>query len=139
MRQFRSQARTRNIKSGRGLTAQKGFTMAVSIISKSNGLNERQTFKILQGNNLGRLRDNVGRKFDIVEYVRYLDTKADGTEQSLLAIVTSDGDIIATNSGTAVRSFDAMLEAGFTVPIADVEVYAATTKSGRQYCDLVLV
>ena len=113
--------------------------MAVNIISKSNGLNERQTFKILQGNNLGRLRDNIGRRLDIVDYVRYTDSKSDGTEQNLLAIVTGDGDIIATNSGTAVRSFDAMIEAGFTVPITDVEVFAATTKSGRQYCDLILV
>lgn len=113
--------------------------MAVSIISKSSGLVDRQVFKILQGNNLGRLRDNVGRKLDIVEYVRYTDTKADGTMQNLLAIVTGEGDIIATNSATAIRSFDAMLEAGFTMPIADVEVYSATSKSGRPYCDLVLV
>ena len=110
----------------------------MKILESSAGLNERQTFQITKGDSLGRLRDNVGRRFDIMEYVLYEDTNRDGVDQTLLAVVTSDGDIIATNSATAIRMFLDMKES-FALPITDVEVTSGTTKAGRMYCNFRLV
>ena len=110
------------------------------IIKCSDGITERQAFQITKGGNLARMKDNVGRRFDIVDYIRYEDERGDDEkEQQLLAIVTAEGDVLSTNSGTIIRTFDAMIEQ-FELPITDVEIYSQTNpKNGRTYLNIALV
>lgn len=118
------------------LYGQKGMTMNIKF--RSAGISDRQAFQITKGGNLGRMKDNVGRTFTIQDYIRYEDEDSDGKTRDLLAIVTSDGDIIATNSSTVLRTFDALVEQ-FPLPIEDVQIYSDTAKSGREYLNIALV
>ena len=110
----------------------------MTIKSTSENITDRQAFQITHGGNLGRMKDNIGRTLDIVGYVRYEDTDSDGKVRDLLAIITGDGDIVATNSGTLIRTFDAMIEQ-FPLPINDVQIYSNTSKNGREYLNFQLV
>lgn len=110
----------------------------MTIKSKSENITDRQAFQITRGGNLGRMKDNIGRTLDIVGYMRYEDTDSDGKVRDLLAIITGDGDIVATNSETMIRTFDAIIEQ-FPLPINDVQIYSNTSKNGREYLNFQLV
>ena len=109
-----------------------------NIISKSEGLNKRAVFTIMNGQS-GKLSTYDGVQFTIKDYILYEDVNQQGQNQKLLAIVTEDGDIMTTNSGTAIRTFEKMLEQGFELPIEDVQIVSGTTKAGRTYYDLKLI
>lgn len=112
----------------------------MKIIETSGNLDKRQIYKFTNGKNLVKLSECDGMQFDIESYVIYTDVNTKtNEEQELLAFATSDGDIITTNSATAMRSFRAMLEAFETVPLTDVIVVSGQSRNGRTYYDLDIV
>lgn len=109
----------------------------MQIISKSAGLNERQVFQVTQNGTAQKVKENNGRTFDVVEYVLYKDALEGEEERELVALVTSDGDVIASNSPTVIRQFKKMLDT-FTLPITNVQIQQGTSKNGRAYYNLIL-
>lgn len=111
----------------------------MQIISKSEGLNERQLFQLTQGGASCKVKESEGRTFDIVDYVYYIDKdKKTKEDREMLVMVTADGDSIATNSATVITSFLAMLDV-FPLPIADVQIVKDTNqKSGREFFNIIL-
>lgn len=112
----------------------------MKIIETSGNLSDRQVYKFTHGKTLVKLSECDGRQFDIESYVIYSDTNAKtGEEQELLAFATSDGDIITTNSATAMRSFRDMLEAFKALPLTGVVVVSGQSRNGRTYYDLDII
>lgn len=110
----------------------------MTIISKSERLSERQIFQLTKSGNLAKVKDNVGRRFDIVDYVLYTDVNTKtGEEIELLAVITDDGDALATNSKTVIRSFKDMIDV-FPLPITDVEIVSSVSKNGRDFYNIIL-
>ena len=65
------------------------------------------------------------------------DVDKDGKSFELLALVTSDGEVMGTNSPTAIRTFDAMIKQ-FKLPIEDVMIVSNKSKNNRDYLNLEL-
>lgn len=106
-------------------------------IKSFENVTERQSFQITHGGSLDRMRDHVGQMITISGYVRYADMDKDGKSFDLLALVTADGEIMGTNSPTAIRTFDAMIEQ-FKLPIEDVLITSNKSKNNRDYLNLEL-
>ena len=110
----------------------------MKVIMQSGGLDERAVFNITHGKNLSKVSDNLGRVFDVSEYIVYADTdRQTGTERQVLAMVTEDGDILSSNSATVIRTFLDMVDV-LKMPINGVEITSGQSKSGRTYYDLKL-
>ena len=111
----------------------------MQIIQKSDGLDERQIFKLTRGD-CQKMKDCVGVQFDVAEYVLYTDTdKKTGEERELLILVTPEGESYGTNSATVIKTFLDMLDT-FTLPISDIVITKKRNdRSGRDYCNIVLV
>ena len=111
----------------------------MEIIAKSENLTDRELFKMVNGDGLGRIKDNAGRVIDIVGYVMYTDiNQSDGKEHTIVVFKTADGDFIASNSPTVVRSFEAMVKC-FEFPLEGVEIVSGKSKAGREFYNLALV
>ena len=106
-------------------------------IRSFENVTERQSFQITNGGNLDRMRDHVGQLITISGYVRYTDVDKDGKPFELMALVTSDGEVMGTNSPTAIRTFDAMIKQ-FKLPIEDVMIVSHKSKNNRDYLNLEL-
>ena len=110
----------------------------MTIIEKSQGLNERQVFTITHGSGLVNVKDCDGRTFDVVDYILYADAdRRSGEERELLALVTNDGDILCTNSATVISTFKDIRDQ-FALPVENVQIVSGQSKNGRTYYDLVL-
>ena len=112
----------------------------MKIISKSDNISERQLFQLTEGGTSSKLKDSVGRQFDAVGYVHYTDSdRKNGEEREMLIIITADGDSLATNSSTVIRTFKKMLDC-VPLPISDIEITSdINQKTGREFLNLMLI
>ena len=111
----------------------------MNIIYISNpDMNAREIFKMTQGG-ADKLSNHVGEVINISDAIVYDDVNTRGEDVTILVIKTSDGDILASSSGTVRRKFNAMC-ASFndTFPINDVKIVNGLSKAGRTYCDIEL-
>lgn len=111
----------------------------MNILAKSEGLNNREVYKITQSGDALKIKDNVGRVFTITDYIHYEDADTSSGElRELAAFKTEEGEYFATNSATCIRSLMKMVET-FGLPVTDVEIVQGTSRSGRTYYDLKLL
>lgn len=82
-----------------------------------------------------RMKDAKGSELEIAAWMLYSDVNADGKEQEILSILTTEQETYATNSATFKRDFlnmwDAFSQSGET--LEKVAVIGGTSKSGREF------
>lgn len=100
-----------------------------NIIKTDGEISPTTKFRMLNGK-CERFKDNVGRVFNAVAYMVIEDN-----DNYILFIETDDGDILATNSKTILRTFSAMVDC-FPLPIKSIEIISGRSKNGREYYDL---
>ena len=100
-----------------------------NIIKTDGEISPITKFRMLNGK-CERFKDNVGRVFNAIAYMVIEDEV-----NYILFIETDDGDILATNSKTILRTFSAMTDC-FPLPIKSIEIISGRSKNGREYYDL---
>lgn len=112
--------------------------MNIIYISNPN-MSARDIFKMTQGG-ADKMSDHVGEVIDIADAIVYEDVNTKGEDVTILVVRTSDGDLMASSSGTVRRKFSAMCASFNDIfPIEEVKIVSGTSKSGRAYCDIELV
>lgn len=111
----------------------------MNIIKASENLSQRDIFKLTTNPGIPKFQDNVGRTITVTAYVIFEDTnRKTGEVQTLLAILTDDGDAMSTISKTVIERFQAMVDM-FPLPIEDIEIVKTdTVSSGRSYLNLIM-
>lgn len=92
--------------------------------------------------NIGRVKDIVGAKLEITKAVLFDDIDKEGEIHELLTIMTTEGEIYATNSRTFRKSFNDI--AGIFIEDNDnvclfIEVIRGKSKSDREFVDCLYI
>ena len=79
-----------------------------------------------------------GQRLEIVAWCRYADadTKT-GEARELFSIQTPEGEVYATNSPTAWREFERMVDMFGPDGVTAIEVTSGTSKNGRKFFTVV--
>lgn len=107
----------------------------MKIINSSPNLNPVQIYQLTVANNAQKMKDAVGQRLEIAAYAQYEDIDNGGKPQEILAIMTREGEVFATNSATFIREFNRMVEffAGYNMTVDSIMVNSGISKSGRDY------
>lgn len=112
----------------------------MKIIETSRPLTAKETWKLTRDAGILKMSDIEGQAILPIEYCVYEDTNTEGTEQTLLSVITDTGEVYATNSETFRREFLDMQkvfkDAGESVP--KILVMGGTTNAGRHFITCAL-
>lgn len=108
----------------------------MKLINSSENLSPKEIYNLTKSPKTRKMKDAVGSVIEIGAWASYEDVnKKTGDIQEVLAIMTSDGEIFATNSPTFKADFFEMQEffrdMGETVHA--ISVISGTSKSGREF------
>ena len=79
-----------------------------------------------------------GQRLEIAGWCHYVDADAkSGEARELFSIQTPEGEVYATNSPTAWREFERMVDVFGPDGVSAVEVTSGTSKNGRKFITLV--
>lgn len=108
----------------------------MEIINKSREFNKAETYKLTRGTSINA-KDAIGKEFGVDGYIIYNEVNSKGEEVEILAILSTEGDVISTMSTTFKREFDFIHELMDGDPYT-IRVIGGTTKSGRDFvsCEL---
>ena len=110
----------------------------MEIKAKSNGISNRDLFKLTEGKNNTNVRDAVGLQVKVSKWVIYEDDNFRGEPIEVLSIMGEDGAIYTTVSDVFKRSFDRILTA-FPDDEVEIIILEGQTKAGRNYYDCTIV
>lgn len=107
----------------------------MKIVNSSSNLTPVQLYKLTVANNVQKMKDVVGQRIEIAAFAQYEDTDNDGKEQEILAVMTPEGEVFASNSPTFIREFNRMVEffAGYNMAVDAIKVTSGTSKNGRDF------
>lgn len=107
----------------------------MTIIKSNKELSVKERYMLTMSPKIGKMRDVVGQRVEVDTYAIYTDNDKDGNEQTILSIMTGDGDVFATNSPTFIRDFEQLVsmfeDCGESVEA--IEVINGTSKAGREF------
>ena len=112
----------------------------MKIVKSSKDLSTSETYKMTMDAGIQKMREAVGSRLDIAAYCKYEDENKDGDTQTILSVMTDDGEVFATNSPTFIREFDRMVDL-FKASGEDlraIKVITGTSKAGREFITLTL-
>lgn len=106
------------------------------IIEKSRELKPSEVYLLTMSPDAQSVKNLEGARIEIDAYIVYEDVdKKTGEIKELLAILTPEREVIATNSATFKNDFRKMwtLFQEMGEPLKAIEVISGTSKSGRKY------
>lgn len=108
----------------------------MKIIDSSENLTPKEIYSLTMSPKTRKMRDAIGSRIEIAAWACYEDVnKKSGEVQEVLAIMTPEGEIFATNSPTFKDDFFQMQglfrDMGETVHA--ISVISGTSKSGREF------
>lgn len=107
----------------------------ITITNTSRELTEVEQYLMTMDAGITSMKDvEDGTPIPVDAFVEYKDTKNDGTEVELLAIITVDGKVYSTQSPTFKRSFKAIHELTNGKQYTIVKC-SGETKAGRHFLD----
>lgn len=109
------------------------------IIESSVELTAAQRYHLTKSPAVQKMKNCVGKTLNMEQWCMYIDSDKEGKEQRILSILTTDGEVYATNSPTFIDSFEEMQEI-FTdagEQVHAVNVISGTSKAGREYITCV--
>ena len=108
----------------------------MKIINSSENLTPKEIYKLTMYPMTQSMKDAVGSRIEIGAWASYEDVnKKTGELQEVLAIMTPDGEIFATNSPTFKECFFQMQELfqNMGETVHTISVISGTSKAGREY------
>lgn len=108
----------------------------MKIVDSSENLTPKEIYSLTMSPKYRKMKDAIGSRIEIEAWASYEDVnKKTGEIQEILAIMTPDGEIFATNSPTFKEDFFQMQglfrDMGETVHA--ISVISGTSKAGREF------
>lgn len=111
----------------------------MNIIYKSRDFDNREMYAMTMNAGIEKMSNHAGEVINIVDAVVYEDETTKGDMTKILSVRTSDGDILATNSPTVIRTFERMTTCfNNQFPLENVVIKPGISKGGRNFIDLAL-
>lgn len=111
----------------------------MEILNKSEGITERQAYRLTHDGDCRNVKDNAGAQFDVTAFIHFIKPDKDGKDREHLIMITEEDEAFVTQSDTVIRNFFDMMET-FGLPLKDVEIVKDTNKkNGREFFKLMLV
>lgn len=108
----------------------------MKIIESSANLTPKEIYNLTMSPKTFKMKDAIGSRIEIEAWALYEDVnKKSGEIQEVLAIMTPDGEIFATNSPTFKDDFFQMQELflGMGETVHAISVISGTSKAGREF------
>ncbi len=112
----------------------------MNIIKTSKELNVRERYAMTMSPAMQKMRNCVDQRLDVAAWCLYTDTDSDGKEQTILSILTPEGEVFATNSPTFQRDFENIVEifADADEDFDAINIISGTSKAGREFITCTL-
>lgn len=108
----------------------------MKIINSSENLTPKEIYNLTMSPKTQKMKDFIGSRIEIGAWAVYEDVnKKTGEIQEVLAIMTPEGEIFATNSPTFKEDFFQMRDL-FSVmgeTVHTISVISGTSKAGREF------
>ena len=110
----------------------------MEILNKSEGISERQAYRMTHDGDCRNVKDNAGAEFDVHGFIHFIKPDKDNKDREHLIMITEEGEAFVTQSDTVIRSFFDMMDT-FGLPLQNVEIVEKENqKNGRIFYNLVL-
>lgn len=113
-----------------GLTGKKGNTMK-TLKQYPETMDSKMKYDLMRSPKMQKISLCKGQVIDVDAFVLREDENAKGEITEVLSIKTPEGELYATNSGTFIREFKAVLEC--TEPPFSVEVIGGMSRAERPF------
>lgn len=109
----------------------------MEIIRATEGLSKHDIYNLTRSPEIKKMSDNKGVTINVDAFTIYTDVNGKGDEVTVLSIQGNDGTCYATNSATAIREFEYILDlmAGEDFSI---RIVSGLAKSGREFITVTL-
>lgn len=104
----------------------------MQIIQKSENLTKKQLYDMTTSPAVQKMSNAIGQILPVEGYALYEDVNKDGEVQSLLSILTENGDAYATNSSTFISDFMTCVNIAGE-ELHSIEVMQGKSKAGRPF------
>ena len=108
----------------------------MKIINSSENLTPKEIYSLTMSPKTQKMKDAIGSRIEIGAWAAYEDVnKKTGELQEVLAIMTPEGEIFATNSPTFKEDFFQMqdLFSNMGETVHSISVISGTSKAGREF------
>ena len=108
----------------------------MKIVRSSENLTPKEIYSLTMSPKIQKMKDAIGSRIEVGAWASYEDVnKKTGELQEVLAIMTTDGEIFATNSPTFKEDFFQMLElfGNMGETVHAISVISGTSKAGREF------
>lgn len=108
----------------------------MKIIDSSENLTPKEIYNLTMSPKTQKMKDAIGSRIEIGAWAVYEDlNKKTGEIEEVLAIMTPDGEIFATNSPTFKEDFFQMQELfkGLGETVHAISVISGISKAGREF------
>lgn len=108
----------------------------MKIINSSENLTPKEIYNLTMSPKTQKMKDAIGSRIEIGAWAAYEDVnKKTGELQEVLAIMTPEGEIFATNSPTFKEDFFQMqdLFSNMGETVHAISVISGTSKAGREF------
>ena len=115
----------------------------MEIIKTSENLTNREIYALTMSPSNRKMKDAIAQQIGVYRWCLYKDINGkDGTEQTILAIMTPEKEVFCTNSQTFMRDFeriwDIMQDDVANGELLEIKVIVGESKSGREFVTCTL-
>ena len=119
----------------------KGVNNMAQIIKDSGNLSPEELYFLTKSPAVQKMTSKKGAQIGVSKWCVYEETDANNVPMEIMAILTPDGEMFATNSPTFIRDFGEMVDFfhGYGKDVHTVEVISGTSKNGREFITCTFV
>ena len=96
-------------------------------------LSKKQLYELTMSPKTQKMKDAKGSVVDVAAWCIYEDEDSNGETRKVLAVLTPEGETLATNSSTFMDDFSKMCDLFGDGGVGRLEVISGTSKAGREF------
>ncbi len=105
----------------------------MKVIASMKELSKEELYFLTRSQETQKMTEAADQSFNLKAWAIYEDHNSDGEEVELFSMLTEDGEIFATNSGTFIRAFREILDIFDPEDIRKIKVMTGVSKNNRTY------
>ena len=107
-------------------------------IVRESGINgdKRLRYNLTEGAGQS-ISEMIGQRLQIKAYVLIETENQDAETQRILKLLTEDGEIVGTSSGSFIAGFERFLDCMESDECTEMEIGQRTSKAGRKYLQFI--
>lgn len=95
-------------------------------------LSAKNKYDLMRSPKTQRMQDMKGQRLEVSAYMIREETNSEGEVTTIVTVKTKDGDLVATNSKTFLREFEAIIECVGCAEFA-LDVMDGVSRNGHHY------